>query len=71
MGLERTAAVLQGVESDFEIDTFIPITKAIEAAMSRAFTAKDRTHRNVIADHIRGVTMLLADGVMPSNEKQG
>ncbi|MEA1870709.1 MAG: alanine--tRNA ligase [Candidatus Bipolaricaulota bacterium] len=71
MGLERTAAVLQGVESDFEIDTFIPITKAIEAAMPRAFTAKDRTHRNVIADHIRGVTMLLADGVMPSNEKQG
>ena len=71
MGLERTAAVLQGVESDFEIDTFIPIIEAIEAAMSRAFTAKDRTHRNVIADHIRGVTMLLADGVMPSNEKQG
>ena len=71
MGLERTAAVLQGVESDFEIDTFIPITKAIESAMPRAFTAKDRTHRNIIADHIRGVTMLLADGVIPSNEKQG
>jgi alanyl-tRNA synthetase len=71
MGLERTAAVLQGVESDFEIDIFIPITEAIETAMPRAFTAKDRTHRNVIADHIRGVTMLLADGVMPSNEKQG
>jgi len=71
MGLERTAAVLQGVESDFEIDTFIPITKAIETAMPRAFAAKDRTNRNVIADHIRGVTMLLADGVMPSNEKQG
>jgi alanyl-tRNA synthetase len=71
MGLERTAAVLQGVESDFEIDTFIPITKAIETAMPRAFTAKDRTHRNIIADHVRGVTMLLADGVMPSNEKQG
>ncbi len=71
MGLERTAAVLQGVESDFEIDTFIPITVAIETAMPRTFTAKDRTHRNIIADHIRGVTMLLADGVMPSNEKQG
>jgi alanyl-tRNA synthetase len=71
MGLERTAAVLQGVESDFEIDLFRPITEAIEAAMPRALAPEDRPQRNVIADHIRGVAMLLADGVLPSNEKQG
>ena len=71
MGLERTAAVLQGVESDYEIDLFRPIVEAIEAQMPDEITSETLTFRNLVADHIRGVVALLADGVLPGNEKQG
>jgi len=71
MGLERTAAVLQAVESDFEIDLFAPIIDAIVAAAPNPIAAEQRFHRNLIADHIRGVVFLMADGVRPGNEKQG
>jgi len=71
MGLERTAAVLQGVESDFETDLFAPIIEAIEASMSGKLKAEKLASRNLIADHIRGVVFLIGDGVLPGNEKQG
>ena len=71
MGLERMAAVLQGVQSDFEIDLFQPIVQAIEASIPRTLSPTDLTNRNIIADHIRGVVFLLADGVVPGNDKQG
>jgi len=71
MGLERTSAVLQGVPTVFETDLFRPIVEAVEAACPRALTEVDRVHRNSIADHVRGVLFLLADGVMPGNERQG
>jgi len=71
MGLERTAAVLQGVQSDFEIDLFQPIIQAIETSISRTLSSADLISRNIIADHIRGVVFLLAEGVVPANEKQG
>lgn len=71
MGLERMAAVLQGVQSDFEIDLFQPIVRAIEASIPRTLSPTDLTNRNIIADHIRGVVFLLADGVVPGNDKQG
>jgi len=71
MGLERTAAVLQGVGSDFEIDLFKPIVEAIEEAASRSLAQEDLPNRNLVADHIRGVVFLIADGVLPGNEKQG
>ena len=71
MGLERMAAVLQGVQSDFEIDLFQPIVRAIEASVPRTLSQTDLTNRNIIADHIRGVVFLLADGVVPGNDKQG
>jgi len=71
MGLERTAAVLQGVVSDYEIDLFRPIVEAIEAQMPDEFTFETLALRNLVADHIRGVVALLADGVFPGNEKQG
>ena len=71
MGLERTAAVLQGVGSDFEIDLFRPIVEAIEKALPRPLAQEDFFHRNIVADHIRGAVFLLADGVVPGNEKQG
>lgn len=71
MGLERTTGVLQGVGSNFDTDLFVPIIDAIEAAAPRSLTATDRMFRNTIADHIRGALFLVADGVMPGNERQG
>ncbi len=69
MGLERTAAVMQGVHSNYEIDLFQNI---IRAAAELAGT-KDlkNTSLRVIADHIRACTFLVLDGVMPSNEGRG
>jgi alanyl-tRNA synthetase len=71
MGLERTTAVLQGASSVFDIDVFRPIVEAIEHKAPRPIEGSDRIGRNMIADHIRAVLLLLADGVMPGNEKQG
>jgi len=73
MGLERTAAVLQGVMSDFDTDLFAPVVQEVEALAgnaSRMEGQKLRT-RNIIADHIRALVFLVADGVLPSNEAQG
>lgn len=69
MGLERVAAVLQGVHSNYEIDLFRNLIKAAGAATG----TKDLSHPSlrVIADHIRAVSFLIADGVMPSNEGRG
>jgi len=71
MGVERTSAVIQGVPTVFETDLFRPIVEAVEAACPRALTEPDRVYRNSIADHVRGVLFLLAEGVMPGNERQG
>ncbi|WP_137937326.1 alanine--tRNA ligase [Chitinivorax sp. B] len=69
MGLERISAVLQHVHSNYEIDLFQTL---IEAA-TRATGAADRNSPslNVIADHIRACSFLIADGVMPSNDGRG
>ncbi|MGZ4977103.1 MAG: alanine--tRNA ligase [Methylobacter sp.] len=69
MGLERIAAVLQGVHSNYEIDLF---QKLLQAAAELAGT-HDLTQSSlrVIADHIRSCAFLVADGVMPSNEGRG
>ncbi len=71
MGLERTAAVLQGAKTDFDINLFAPTMEAIQAAMPRSLTAADTLNRNIVADHIRGILFLIADGVLPANDKQG
>ncbi|MDQ6951145.1 MAG: alanine--tRNA ligase [Mariprofundales bacterium] len=73
MGLERTAAVLQGVHNNYDIDLFRNIIAAasritgVEIDTNTANTASLR----VIADHLRSVVFLLADGVLPSNEGRG
>ena len=69
MGLERTAAVMQGVHSNYEIDLFKNI---IHAAAALAET-QDETSSSlrVIADHIRACTFLIVDGVLPANEGRG
>ena len=73
MGLERLAAILQGVHSNYEIDLF----QKLIAAASREVCGKDvpvdlnNPSLRVIADHIRATSFLVADGVIPSNEGRG
>src|SRR5690606_6466132 len=72
-GLERLAAVLQGVESNYETDLFIPLIERAAQAVGRPFdpAAPNATSYRVLADHARAVAFLLADGVFPSNEGRG
>ncbi|MGE4112074.1 MAG: alanine--tRNA ligase, partial [Burkholderiales bacterium] len=69
MGLERIAAVLQGVHSNYEIDLFQTLIKAA----ARETGAKDLANNSlkVIADHIRACAFLIVDGVIPGNEGRG
>ena len=72
MGLERISFVMQEVNSIFEIDNIkIICAKVMELAKLDAPTAKQRASVNVIADHIRNVTFMASDGVLPSNESRG
>jgi alanyl-tRNA synthetase len=67
MGLERVTAVMQGVNSNYETDLFLNLIQASEKAIK---SPGEPSHK-VIADHIRSVSFLIADGVMPSNEGRG
>ena len=69
MGLERIAAVQQGVHSNYEIDLF----RSLVGAAAKILNVKDLQSKslNVIADHIRACAFLIADGVLPSNEGRG
>jgi alanyl-tRNA synthetase len=69
MGLERIAAVLQGVHSNYEIDLFQTLLKA--AAVVTGTGDHNHTSLKVIADHIRSCSFLVVDGVLPSNEGRG
>ena len=69
MGLERLAAVLQGVHNNYEIDLFQALVK--KAAGLLDTTDADNPSLKVIADHIRAAVFLIADGVLPSNEGRG
>ncbi|MGC8718495.1 MAG: alanine--tRNA ligase [Thermodesulforhabdaceae bacterium] len=73
MGLERIAAVVQGVPSNYDTDIFSPIMARIEAISGHKYGA-DKTYDSsikVIADHSRAATFLINDGVLPSNEGRG
>jgi alanyl-tRNA synthetase len=71
MGLERIAAVMQGVTDNYDTDTFKALIAASEAlTRTRAEGASQPSHR-VIADHLRTSGFLVADGVLPSNEGRG
>lgn len=69
MGLERIAAVMQGVHSNYEIDLF----QGLISAAAQLLSVADETHASlkVIADHIRSCAFLIVDGVMPGNEGRG
>ncbi|MET4633798.1 alanine--tRNA ligase [Kaistia defluvii] len=71
MGLERVAAVMQGVHDNYDIDLFKALIRAsVEATGVPAEGANRASHR-IIADHLRATSFLIADGVLPSNEGRG
>jgi alanyl-tRNA synthetase len=72
-GLERLAAVLQGVDSNFHTDLFQPLLARVAEVVGRPYDAEteEGVSYRVLADHARAVAFLLADGVFPSNEGRG
>lgn len=71
MGLERMAAILQGVHSNYDTDLFRALIDAVAHAVSKAPEPATRASYRVIADHLRSTSFLIADGVLPSNEGRG
>jgi alanyl-tRNA synthetase len=79
MGLERTAAVLQGVISNYDTDLFVPLLKRAAELCGVDFQREEKLEEGkggaaslrVIADHARATTFLITDGVVPSNEGRG
>ncbi len=67
MGLERLAAVVQGVKSNYQTDIFAPILQVIKSKIEDI----SETNARIIADHMRAVVFGIADGVVPSNEGRG
>jgi alanyl-tRNA synthetase len=71
MGLERVAAVLQGVHDNYETDTFKALIAESGALTRTATTGENQASHRVIADHLRASGFLVADGVLPANEGRG
>ncbi|MFZ3014353.1 MAG: alanine--tRNA ligase, partial [Nitrospira sp.] len=73
MGLERLVAVAQGVLSNYDSDLFTPLLAAIARRAGIEYGKQDSSDRSmrVIADHLRAITFLMTDGILPSNEGRG
>lgn len=72
MGLERITSILQGVDSNFDTDLFVPIIKVVEDLTGKKYDRGEGGFPfRVIADHSRTCTFLIADGVLPSNDGRG
>ena len=71
MGLERMAAILQGVHSNYDTDLFRALIEAVAHVIGRGPEEGSRASFRVIADHLRASSFLVADGVLPSNEGRG
>jgi len=71
MGLERMASIMQGVDSVFETDMFRHVIDAAASAVGRAPTSETVASYRVIADHLRSMAFLIAEGVLPANEGRG
>ena len=70
MGLERIAAVLQGVHNNYDIDLFQSIIADVKS-LTNSDDPKFTSHYQVIADHIRAISFMITDGIIPSNEGRG
>ncbi len=73
MGLERTAAILQGKKSVYETELFTPIIKKIEKLSKKKYGEKEKETRaiRIITDHLKAATFILSENVAPSNTEQG
>jgi len=73
MGLERVATVLQGKRNNYDTDLFMPLIEAVCDLARKEYPsdAKSDISTRIIADHIRAVTFLIGDGIMPSNDGRG
>ena len=71
MGLERLVCLVQGGETNFDTDLFLPVIRATEAMTDKKYEGDNKMAYRVIADHIRTVTFALADGALFSNEGRG
>lgn len=71
MGLERIAAVLQGVHDNYDTDTFKALIAESGALSKTATDGEHKASHRVIADHLRSTSFLIADGVLPANEGRG
>ena len=71
MGLERIAAVMQGVHDNYDTDTFKSLIGASESLTGVSAVGEQSASHRVIADHLRSTSFLMADGVLPSNEGRG
>ena len=75
MGLERLAAIIQGKESNYDTDLFLPLLEYIAEISNKEYKSKDNSEDSVamrvIADHARATSFLISDGVIPSNEARG
>lgn len=76
MGLERICAVLQGVDSNYDTDLFVPLIRRIEELSGRRYPREDVRHPDgiamrVMADHIRALAFAIADGALPGNTGRG
>ena len=73
MGLERMATIMQGVDSIFDVDTLKALRDAVCKIANVEYMVDNKTDESVrvIVDHIRSVTFMTADGVLPSNEGRG
>jgi len=69
MGLERAASVIQGVKSNFEIDTFREFRKELKTLLKNG--SNETAHENAVMDHARAAVFSIADGALPSNEGRG
>ena len=73
MGLERVAATLQGKKNNFDTDLFLPLIEAISNICCKEYPSNEEADISVriIADHIRAISFLIGDGIMPSNDGRG
>ncbi|MCJ7522891.1 MAG: alanine--tRNA ligase, partial [Dehalococcoidia bacterium] len=73
MGLERTAAVLQGTRSPYDTDLFAPIVQKVAGLTGHRYGEDEKADRamRIVAEHGRALTFLIADGVMPANDGRG
>lgn len=71
LGLERIAMVLEGKRTLFESGAFRPLIALVEEMCGRPYEGADRSAMNIIADHVRGLTFTLTEGILPSNEGRG